>query len=313
MSSPLDSVLSRALSIRLNLQISLSSLVVVEEWMDVHLNRWLESVPLPPEMPMGHTAHFSVGLAADLSRVSWRAYGNPSGFVPKMAKYFKSCRMSNQDMMLLDQLGEMLEPRLVGTWVSVVGKEVSTGWQFTDSHPFAEVQPMFGEHEAKRRLVAWLDKTGIDKFSRFSQSISDQPFTEIEFAIPGVSIDDQLAGASRAFTALLDEALPEPVIQVMSSALAPEFTLAVRIAGGAISRLSLIAPGFGNDIISELCAAAGTPFDQRMVPKLQGALGAQGADRVEYFRQLSQDQWPTGVDLQLIPTDTGDLPIKGLN
>ena len=50
----LEHALNRALSIRLNLQITLSGLPIVEEWMDIHLDRWLEHIPSPPEMPMGH-------------------------------------------------------------------------------------------------------------------------------------------------------------------------------------------------------------------------------------------------------------------
>ena len=281
--------------------------------MDVHLSRWLESVPLPPEMPMGHTAHFAVTLASDLSRVSWQAYGNPGGFIPKMAKYLEACRVSGQDMSLLDQLGTDLEPQLVGSWVSVMNEQVQTGWQFCDAHPFATLEPMFAEHDAKRRLTAWLGSAGVDKFRRFAQGIGDAPFSEIEFPVPGVSIDDQLAQASKAFEMLLGEPLSDSVIRSMSSALSPEFTLGVRIEGGLISKLSLHAPGFGNDMVLELCRAAGVPFEERMIPKLQGALGAQAADRVEFFRQLAQDKWPVGVDLHLIPTDTGAMPIKGLN
>src|SRR5262245_66332108 len=53
MASSLDNALQRALSIRLNLQISLSQMPIVEEWMDIHLDRWLEHNPMPPDMPDG--------------------------------------------------------------------------------------------------------------------------------------------------------------------------------------------------------------------------------------------------------------------
>jgi hypothetical protein len=106
--------LQRALSIRLNLQISVSALPVVEEWMDIHLTRWMESVPLPPELPSGHSAHFTVRLASDLSRLTWGAYGNPAGFIPKMAKYFEASKISAEDIALIDQMGNGLEPELVG-------------------------------------------------------------------------------------------------------------------------------------------------------------------------------------------------------
>ena len=49
--SSLDLALQRALSVRLNLQIGLSQLAIVEEWMDIHLDRWLEHLPMPPDMP----------------------------------------------------------------------------------------------------------------------------------------------------------------------------------------------------------------------------------------------------------------------
>ena len=55
MSHPLESALNRALSIRLNLQITLSNLPIVEEWMDIHLDRFLEHLPTPPEMPPGNS------------------------------------------------------------------------------------------------------------------------------------------------------------------------------------------------------------------------------------------------------------------
>ena len=45
MPNPLESALQRALSVRLNLQISLSQLPGIEEWMDIHLDRWLEHIP----------------------------------------------------------------------------------------------------------------------------------------------------------------------------------------------------------------------------------------------------------------------------
>src|SRR5690606_23903413 len=102
MSNQLDSILGRALSVRLNMQISLSSVAIVEEWMDTYLDRLLESVPLPPEMPHGYIAHFTVALASDLSEMSWRAYGDPAGFIPKMSKYFQDCKISPQDMGIID-------------------------------------------------------------------------------------------------------------------------------------------------------------------------------------------------------------------
>jgi hypothetical protein len=302
MSNPLDAVLGRALAIRINLQISLSSLPIVEEWMDIHLNRWLESVPLPPEMPMGHTAHFGVVLGSDLSRLAWRAYGNPDGFVPKLAGYLHACKIGNADAALLDQMGNGLDPALVGSWISVIGGEIVTGWQFCDAHPFAAIEPLFSESPAKARLLAWMERAGIERFSRFAQAIGEASYSEIEFPIAGVSIDDQLAHASSAFEALCDAPLPEHVTRAMTAAVSPGFGVSVRIRDGAVVRMSVLSPALGNDIIAELCADAGVGFDGKL-GNLHGALRAEGADRVEYARLMGPGESGAQVDIHLIPTD----------
>lgn len=308
MSNPLDSVLGRALAIRLNLQISLSSLPVVEEWMDIHFNRWLESVPMPPEMPRDHTAHFAVTLASDLSQVSWRAYGAPAGFIPKMADYLNASNMSKDDLALIDQLGNGLEPALVGTWIAAQGGNVVTGWQFCDEHPFASYEPHLGEHDAKRALVAWLAGSGVERVRRFSQSIGEETYSEIEFAIPGDDVATQLEVTAAALSGLWPGGLPAYATSVLSTALAPGFSVAVRIRGGQIESVAALASGVGNDGIAQLCREAGVAFDKAHVT-LQGVLGADGPDRVEFRRGSAGDE----VHIHVIPTDVRRPPTKEVN
>ncbi|MEM9490261.1 MAG: hypothetical protein AAGC55_14030 [Myxococcota bacterium] len=317
MSSQLEANLSRSLSIRLNLQISLTALPIVEEWMDIHLTRWMESVPLPPEMPMGHLAHFSVTAGSDLSRVTWRAHGSPHGFVPKMVDYLGKCGVSKQDMGLMDSMGGDLEPALVGSWVAVEDGAVRTGWQFCDDNPVAGLLSFFGDHQAKRDLSAWFEQAGIEHARRFAQSIGDEPLSVIEVPVPGVAIDDQLARVSEAFDRLLGAPVPEPVSEAMATAIAPGFTVAVTIRGGAVSQVAVISPGLGNDVIADMCTGAGIPFADK-ITSLQGALRADSADRVEYV-QLSGDGDGSGdestrrrVDVHLIPTDA-DAPAVPMN
>lgn len=133
--SSLDLALQRALAVRLNLQISLSQLPIIEEWMDIHLDRWLEHNPMPTEMPNGEQVSYLAALGSDLRRVWWGAWGNPGGFVPKMADYFKLCNIAKSDAAVLDAIGEQLEPELVGSWIAVWGGKVVTGWHIWDPHP----------------------------------------------------------------------------------------------------------------------------------------------------------------------------------
>lgn len=293
-----ESVLERALTIRLNLQISLSALPIVEEWMDLPLTRWMESIPLPPELPTGHEAHFSVDVASDLSRLGWRAHGHPAGFVPKMADYLRTSGMSPQDTALLDAMGNTLEPRLVGSWVGVEAGQVITGWQFCDEQPFSAFEPFFGDHEAKAALMAWMADAGVERVTRFAQTVGKEAASRVELAVPGVAIDDQLDAVARAFAMLTGAPLPGHAVDAMSAAPAPGFAVRVGIHGGRIIEVAAVSPGLGDDMIAALCAGDGIALDDKQV-KLQAAFGADGVERVVYTRPAGG---PPRVDLGILPT-----------
>lgn len=298
----LESSLQKALSIRLNLQISLSQLPMIEEWMDIHLDRWLEHNPTPPDMPMGEEASYLAMLGSDLRRVWWGAYGDPRGFVPRMADYFKLCNIAKSDAQVLDQIGEALEPKLVGSWIGVWGGKVITGWHFFDPQPWSKVEAMFGTHEAKYQIKKWALQHGVDRIERFSQAIGDASYSELELAIPGDSVDAQVAVLSQTFQdftgAPLDTALRDRLVATG----VPAFGLALRIRAGKIVRVGGLAPGMSIEDIQALCTDARVGFDPKL-PKLVGALGS-GIARVEYGRAGER----AGIDVYLDPGETAAKP-----
>ncbi len=296
--------LQRALTIRLNLQISLSAVPVVEEWMDVHLNRWLESIPTPMEMPQGHSAHFEVALSTDMTRLSWRAYGNPNGIVPKLVPYLQQSGATSADMALLNRVGDMLTPKLVGSWVSADSGGLRTGWQVCDAHPFATVAELFAEHDAKARLQNWLTESRVVNFSRFAQSVGDGPATEIEFAVPGVAIDDRVDAMERAFAQLGEASISPPVRAVLTSSATTELVVGLQIREGRVSALSAVAPGVANDVVAELCGHMGAAFSDAHL-RLQRAFGGDGADRLIITQDLGDDSAslsPPQITLIMLPS-----------
>jgi hypothetical protein len=297
MASALEIALQRALSVRLNLQISLSQLPIIEEWMDIHLDRWLEHNPTPPDMPDGEGVTYLAMLGSDLRRVWWGAWGDPRGLVPRMADYFKLCNIAKSDAQLLDQVGEQLEPKLVGSWIGVWAGKVSTGWHFWDPHPWSKVEAMFGTHEAKFQLKKWVDDHHIERIERFTQAIGDAAYSEIELAIPGATVDEQVATLSRAFVHFTSEPLDAAIIDRMRGAPVPQFALAVRIRGGKVVRVGALAPGVGLPTIEKLCADARVGVDDKLA-KLVGALG-EGITRVEYGRAGER----AGVDIYVEPSE----------
>jgi hypothetical protein len=295
--SSLDQALQRALSVRLNLQISLSQLPIVEEWMDIHLDRWLEHNPMPPDMPDGQGLSYLAMIGSDLRRLWWGAWGDPRGFVPKMADYFKLCNIAKSDATLLDRIGEALEPKLVGSWIGVWGNKVTTGWHFWDPQPWPKVEAMFGTHDAKYRLKKLVEDLRVERIERFTQSIGDNAYSEIELAMPGSTADAQVAALSGAFTHFTGAPLDAAVIERLRAITQPQFALAVRIRGGAVTRVGALAPGIAMADIEQLAAAAKVPIDGKL-GKLVGALG-EGIGRVEYGRAGDK----AGLDVYLEPGD----------
>jgi hypothetical protein len=298
MPSGLETALQKALSVRLNLQISLSQLPIIEEWMDIHLDRWLEHNPTPPDMPDGEGVSYLAMLGSDLRRVWWGAWGDPRGFVPRIADYFKLCNIAKSDAHLLDQIGEALEPKLVGSWIGVWGGKVTTGYHFLDPQPWTKIEAMFGTHEAKYKVKKFVEEHGIERIERFTQSIGDSPYSEIELAIPGATVEEQVALLSETFAQFTGAPIADPITARMREAGIADFALSLRIRGGQIVRVGALAPGIALDAITHLCQDAKVGLDEVRLPRLVGALG-EGITRVEYGRAGER----AGVDIYIEPSE----------
>jgi hypothetical protein len=285
-----------------------SQLPIVEEWMDIHLTRWIEHVPLPPELPPGYVSNFMVKLGTDLRSLTWSAYGNPAGFIPKMSTFFEKEKLGDADISLIDQLGNELEPELVGMWITVNDTGIHRGWQFCDPHPWTELEHAFADHEAKATIAQWLGESGVTDFQRFSQSVGDDAFTEVEFRVPGVAIDDQIESLGVAFAALSGGPLPEYVAEALEAAPEPRFSVSARIQGGQIIQAAVQSPTLGNDVVAKLCTDAGIAYEGK-VSQIQGALRATGSERVEYSRSPAGER----VEVHIVPTDTDIVSPLSMN
>jgi hypothetical protein len=298
MTNPLEIALTRALSIRLNLQMTLTSLPIVEEWMDIHLDRWLEHLPTPADMLPGHNVSFLVALGSDLRRMWWGAWGEPSAMVPKLADYLKLCNIAKSDATVLDQMGEHLEPRLVGPWVGVWGGKVTTGWHFCDPIAWSKLEPLFGTHEAKFQIKKWVGEQGIERLERFAQAIGDNAYSEIELAVPGESVDEQVDKLCVGFKHFSGGELPAGVVSILRGASHPAFALSVRIRGGAVVRTAAIAPSLPVDDFRQLCAEMKTTVADKL-ENVINTLAREGPSRVEIGRAGERG----GVDLYVEPTE----------
>jgi hypothetical protein len=258
---------------------------------------------MPPEMPNGHGISYLAGVGTDLRRMWWGAWGNPRGFVPKMADYFKLCNMAKSDETILDQIGLAFEPELVGSWVGVWGGKVVTGWHFWDLHEFAKLEPLFGTHEAKFLLKKWANDHHVEKFQRFEQAIGEAVFSEIELAVPGDDTASQLASASAASVHVTGQPLPDGVAAVMRDASVAGVAISVRIAAGKVTKFGVLSEGLTLAGAKELCQSDKLPWDDKL-ERIVNTMSAEGVARVEYGRSGEH----AGVDLFVEPTQPAKKP-----
>ena len=146
--------LSEALAGRLALQMSVSSLPMVEEWMDAPLSRWLDSVPLPLEMPGGEGPPLIVAVGSDAQLLRWRAGGSAAGVVPKMVEYLRRAGALPADFSKVDGIGQALEPAVVGSWIEARPGVVATGWFVADRMDLNQLRGLLGEGDWMNGLSA---------------------------------------------------------------------------------------------------------------------------------------------------------------
>jgi len=288
--------LQRALAMRIGMQIAVSSLPVVEEKMDIDLDRFIDSVPLPPE------------VASDLSRMRWSAFGHPAGFIPKLADYLNRAGVLPVDIALINGMGDAIQPNLVGMWIGISAGTVRTGWQFRERRAVAELQPFLGNEFGVAKLMAWVARRDVDFYRAFVRSIGAEPTSRVEVALPGDPAA-QVDLAAAAFQDLLGRELPAAVRDAIGGAAAPETALAFDLAGGDLRGLAVSADALGDDVIDALCRGLNLPRDAGHNGIVK-ALKADGVARVEYRHAGGVD----AVDLTYLPGEVeGESPPPGRN
>jgi hypothetical protein len=295
----IDSDLSDALTRRLNLQISVSRLPVVEEWMDTRLGRWLDSVPLPPELT-GPPVQFLVAVATDLSRLRWSAAADPSGVIPKLAGYLSQCKVSEEEIELINEVGGRLEPEMVGSWIEISNGDVHTGWQMLDREDVGEVFDLIGEAGDGGELGARVAGSGLSRVTRIARRVTGG--YQIDLELTGAPEEDALVVAAGALEKL-GHAVELPTGEYVNRDLAQTRIVAVMGDNAAPGEIG-VRFGASSDQVAALCGAVGVAYDPELdaVRKSLQSAGIQGA--VLWVR----DGAVCSIDVELAPGTQRGVP-----
>ena len=211
-------------------------------------SRWLDSVPMPPEMPDGEGVPLVVSLGAGADRVRWSMAGAPAGVVPKLVDYMRRAGALPADFNQVDRIGQGLEPALVGSWIEARPGAVATGWFVAGRMDLLPLRDLLGEGD-------WLDDLGggIAICSLAGRSVGADPVTEVVVELPGADRAEQLAAAQDAF-ARGGHAFDPAVAALLGG---ESMSMGVRARAGQVEsmRLQVIHPG--SAAAGRLCGALG--------------------------------------------------------
>ncbi|HKE18742.1 MAG TPA: hypothetical protein VKB80_27885 [Kofleriaceae bacterium] len=242
----LNDRLAAALAGRLALQMSVSGLPLVEEWMDMPLTRWLDSVPLPPEMPDGQGPPLVVSLGNDAQLLRWSAGGAPAGVVPKMVDYLRRTGALVGDFDTVDQIGQTLEPGVVGSWIEARPGAVTSGWFVADRNmDLARLRPLLGDEE-------WMDGLGGGPCLYAGRSVGPDPLTDLVVDLDGGGARLGAAGAVLARCGFAVD-----LLSLEERFGAHRIAFGARGRGGKVVSARLLVPRPGPGAAVDACAALG--------------------------------------------------------
>jgi hypothetical protein len=125
-----------------------------------------------------------------------------------------------------------------------------------------------------------------------------------------VALDDQIEALAAAWQRFTGTPLPSAVPDAFSGALTPGFGIAVRIAGGGITKVTAVSPSLGNDVVASLCTATGVSYSDKL-GKVASALSAESSERVEYGFHAAGG--PPEIDVYVEPTEAPHKPTRSAN
>jgi hypothetical protein len=252
--------------------------------MDEDLDRWLESVPLPPEFADGQDAQFGAALTGELDQITWSAAGHPGGYIPKMAAYFGELSISQVDIASLNEAGEDVRPGRVGSWVRIRDGVMDRGWYFPVEMELARARAHGQSSDANAQLGEWAQRHQLEVCSRLGRSLGKDRFTEIVVPLAGVSAAEQLEAAADAFRALHSPELPERVMAALRTAASEGLQMMFWLGDGSLTKIGVQVVQPAAELVRELGEQA-TQEQARIVSQFEGILEVEGPVAVEchYF------------------------------
>lgn len=243
---------------------------------------WSESIPSKSELEEGSII-FEVSASADLEKLSWRSSGPQHIFIQKMVDFFWNVGAPETEIDRLNDVGSDINPPVIGSWIDMSGKGgMDGGWFFPVETTLELAIKSSDEGPACAQFDQWASSKGIELIASVGRDMGAAPprQTEIKFAIPGNTYEEQLSIALTAYPALSVPDIPQDALRIIKGQCGLGLVMSVVTSSEGMVRLGLLFPNPTKQAVQSLCSLNGAAFN--ILNNFESALQVTSPTYVEF-------------------------------
>jgi len=242
---------------------------------------WQESLPQQEEIDGGSIV-FEFATSATLSKLTWRCSGPQTIFIQKMVDFFWGAGAPETEIDRLNDVGAMLNPLTIGSWIDMSEKGgMDGGWFFPIEVTMDQALASSDEGSACTTLMEWASAKGITRCFYVGRDMGAAPprQTEVKFQLTG-NVETQLNTFLSAHTTFNIPAPPAGALNLIKTYPPPEcMAMAVTTSSEGVVRLGILVPVPATPLVDGLCSLAGG--DPKNLNAIAASLQVEGPDFVE--------------------------------
>ncbi|MSP93060.1 MAG: hypothetical protein EXR79_14875 [Myxococcales bacterium] len=240
------------------------------------LEAWIDRLPTAAHLPGGQPCTMGADLVADLSELTWKAWGEAGGMLVPFAEFLTAAGIDEAHRERMFATYRQLQPKVAGTFVEARTDGADLGWFIADPLPLLAAIAEADPGRPSEAFERWARETGVTTVAGLGRSLFGG-MTRVGLLLPA---GDAVARHDALARALGLRALGDGAAEVVRRHEGPVgLTLALGVpataddAGVADFGLTLMQPG--TRTVVELLMLAGLEVDETLAT-FEGFLGVDG-------------------------------------
>jgi hypothetical protein len=220
-----------------------------------------------------------------MDKLTWRTSGPQNIFIQKMVDFFWNVGAPETEIDRLNDVGALINPIQIGSWIDMSGQGgMDGGWFFPVDVPIKFAFEASDAGDPINRVEQWAEANNVTRCISVGRDMGAAPprQTEIRFAIPGDTFDEQLDRGLSAFEAFGFPDIPDDMLSLIRSSPVAGLNLSVITSSEGFVRLGLLCPSPDQGTVEQLCNVAAGGGSYQRIRSFENALGIEGPAFAEY-------------------------------